>query len=154
VKLLLERMGLGERSTLGRLYDMTGSQRVPLCWTLEDARRRLKVPGETCIPPGTFMVTLRTEGGFHARYLAAYPKTHRGMLWVRDIPGYEWVLIHKGNTPKDTEGCIIIGDVPAMNVGEFTVLRSAPAYERLYGCVVDAAARKELSITIRDREPA
>lgn len=153
MRLLLERMGLGERSTLGRLYDITAG-RVPLCWTLEDTRRHVKVPGETCIPDGTYLVTLRTEGGFHGRYLAAYPRAHQGMLWVRDIPGYEWVLIHRGNTPADTEGCILVGSEPAMNMGEFTVLRSAPAYEGLYARVVDAAARRELSITLQDRGPA
>lgn len=150
MKLFLERMGLGRKSTLGRVY--LGNE--PVCWTLEDARRHMKVPGETCIPAGTYMVTLRTEGGFHGRYLKAYPKMHRGMLWIRDVPGFEWVLIHRGNTPADTKACVLTGDTPAMTHGEFTVIRSAVAYERLYPLVVDAAERKELSITIADREPA
>jgi len=148
--LLLERMGLGRKSTLGRMYEGD----APLCWALEDARRRMKQAGETCIPEGTYMVTLRAEGGFHERYKRAYPETHRGMLWVRDIPGFEWVLIHRGNTPADTAGCLLVGDEPLMRQGEFSVARSAPAYERLYAHVVDAAARGELSITITTRAPA
>ncbi|HUX15851.1 MAG TPA: DUF5675 family protein [Phycisphaerae bacterium] len=150
MNLTLERMGLGRKSTLGRLYEGNTS----LCWTLEDARRRMKVAAETCIPEGTYVVTLRTEGGKHVDYLKAYPAMHRGMLWVRDIPGFEFVLIHRGNTPADTAGCLLVGSEPVMNLGEFSVMRSAPAYERLYAHVVDAAARKELSITIKTREPA
>lgn len=151
MKLFVERLGLGRKSTLGRLY-LNGE---PVCWTLEDARRHMKVPGETCIPEGTYMVTMRTEGGFHQRYSKRFGVWHRGMLWLRDVPGFEYILIHCGNTRADTEGCLLVGETPQMSGGEeFTVQRSVPAYERLYPLVVYAAERGELSITLMDREPA
>ena len=35
---------------------------------------------------------------------------HKGMLWVRDVPGFEYILIHTGNTDEHTSGCLIVGD--------------------------------------------
>ena len=35
---------------------------------------------------------------------------HKGMLWVRDVPGFEYILIHTGNTDEHTAGCLIVGD--------------------------------------------
>ena len=81
-------------STNGLLFDVTGGKRRFLCYTLEDEHREDKVAGETRIPSGTYRVTLRTTGGFHGRYLKKYGEMHKGMLWVRDVPGFELSLIH------------------------------------------------------------
>ncbi len=80
------------------------------CFTLEDEARTEKVHGETRIPAGRFRVQLRTEGGFHQRYAAKFgPDFHQGMLHVTDVPGFEWILFHLGNTPQDTAGCLLVG---------------------------------------------
>ena len=64
------------------------------CFTIEDEAREIKVKGETCIPDGTYKVTLRTEGGFNNRYTSKFGADfHKGMLWVRDVPNFEYILI-------------------------------------------------------------
>ena len=145
----LERFGLGRDSTLGCLTVGAAS-----CWTLEDERRKVKVKGETCIPEGEYPITLRTEGGFHERYKKAYPAMHHGMLWLRDVPGFEYILIHQGNTDDDTAGCILLGTTPMIDhAGEFLVRDSAVAYKKLYPLVADALlAAEAVTIRIRLRE--
>lgn len=138
MNLELMRYGFGLDSTLGRLY-VTGDERNFECFTLEDERRTEKVRGETCIPPGSYEVTLRTEGGMHARYSERFPEWHKGMLWLRDVPDFEYIYLHPGNTDDDTEGCILPGRVPVtLPDGEFTVSRSTEAYRALYRKVAEA----------------
>lgn len=99
------------------------------CFTAEDVEREEKVPGVTAIPRGRYPLSLRTRGGFHERYAVRWPEWHRhGMLWLRGVPGFTYVLIHPGNTPADTRGCILPGEtMRATGVG-----RSVRAYQSLY----------------------
>ena len=97
-------------STHGLLFENTDIGRKFLCYTLEDEARALKVKGETRIPAGVYKIELRAEGGFHSRYAKKYPGIHQGMLHVTDVPGFEWILIHTGNTDEHTAGCLLVGD--------------------------------------------
>ena len=84
--------------THGILFEVTDIGKRFLCYTLEDEHRALKVKGETRIPAGTYNIKLRKEGGFNQRYTKKYSNIHRGMLHVVDVPGFEYILIHTGNT--------------------------------------------------------
>lgn len=112
-------------------------------FTLEDEKRTLKVWGETRIPAGTYTIKLRTVGGMHAKYTKLFP-WHKGMLWLQDVPGFECVYIHVGNSDDDTAGCILVGDTVNMNG---RLLESKPAYERIYKVITAAMGRGE-TITI------
>ena len=119
--------------------------------SLEDRYREVKVKGSTRIPAGKYKVTLRTVGGHHERYLKSYPSFHKGMLWVRDVPEFEYILIHKGNDKDDTEGCLILGEDCTNNrLRKGEVYPSTPAYIAFYKKVVDAAERGELFIEYID----
>lgn len=126
-------------STNGLLFDITGGKRRFLCYTLEDEHRDVKVAGETRIPAGTYRITLRTTGGFHGRYLKKYGEMHKGMLWVRDVPNFEYILIHTGNTDEHTAGCLIVGDSQQANFGDSDgfVGSSTQAYKRIYPVVAE-----------------
>ena len=102
-------------STNGLLFDITGECRNFLSYTLEDEYRKEKVMHETRIPAGTYEITLRTVGGFHAKYTERYGDMHKGMLWVRNVPGFEYILIHTGNTDEHTSGCLLLGDSQTNN---------------------------------------
>lgn len=122
------------------------------CFTLEDEHRASKLQDETRIPAGTYPVKLRTVGGMTQRYADMYPNMHAGMLWLQDVPGFEWVYIHIGNTDDDTSGCILVGDQASAVPGELRIMNSRVAYERLYQRVVGAAMGGTLTIKIIDRD--
>ena len=106
------------------------------CFTLEDPPQEEKIPGNTCIPAGTYPLDLRTNGGMTQRYAKKY-EHHRGMLWLRGVPDFQFVYIHIGNTVKDTSGCILVGTGANALFGRpdddlYFVSSSATAYENLY----------------------
>ena len=150
MKLEVFRFGFGSDSTLGKLY-IDGEFH---CFTLEDERRKVKKPAETCIPHGNYVVTFRTEGGFHAKYEKAHPDMHEGMLWIRDVPGFEYILIHQGNTDEDTAGCLLVGARAMVTLdGEFNIQDSRIAYRHVYP-LVSAALLAGEPVTIAIREAA
>jgi len=118
-------------------------------YTLEDEKRDTKVRGETRIPAGTYQITLRTEGGFHERYAHKFGAMHKGMLWVRNVPGFEYILIHIGNTDADTAGCLLVGD--EVKTQERKLLYSKNCYVRIYERVSAAILAGEcVGITYED----
>lgn len=129
------RYATSEFSTLGAFYiDGFFS-----CHTLEDPYKMHKVPSLTRIPEGIYTVSLRTTGGWHKREQARYGIWHRGMLHIDDVPNYKYILIHPGNTPDDTEGCLLVGDNVTRQInGTHIVPHSRTAYERFYPRVADA----------------
>lgn len=128
------RFSSEDDSTSGLLFDITNGNRKFLAYTLEDEYRKEKEMHETRIPAGTYNVTLRTEGGFHQRYVAKYGDMHKGMLWVRDVPGFEYILIHTGNTDEHTSGCLLLGDTQTNNQikEDGFIGSSVQAYKRVY----------------------
>lgn len=147
------RFSSQEDSTNGVLFDVTGGKRRFLCYTLEDEHREEKVAGETRISAGTYRITLRTVGGFHGRYEKKYGEMHKGMLWVRDVPNFEYILIHTGNTDEHTAGCLLLGDSQQANFGSSNgmVGSSVNAYKRVYPPIAKALEEgKSVSITYVD----
>ena len=153
VELEVLRFSSQKDSTNGILFDVTGGKRKFLCYTLEDEHREEKVSSETRVPAGTYRITLRTVGGFHGRYLKRYGSMHKGMLWVRDVPGFEYILIHTGNTDEHTAGCLLVGDSQQANFGDSDgfVGSSTQAYKRIYPPIAEALeAKQKVMITYID----
>ena len=111
-----------------------------LCYTLEDEQRDKKVMAETRIPEGTYDITLRTVGGHHAKYSKRFPDIHEGMLWVRNVPNFEYILIHCGNTDEHTAGCLLLGDSQENNqlMEDGFIGKSTQAYKRVYPKILKA----------------
>jgi len=131
--LTLLRQPSWRSTTLGQLFDDDGQL---LCYTLEDqVRHAAKVPGETAIPAGRYRVRITWS-----------PRFQRPMPLIEDIPGYDGVRIHPGNTAADTEGCLLVGDrvVDATRIADSRV-----AFERLYPKI---AAAPECWIEVKDAE--
>ena len=144
----LYRIHSNQHSTLGMLY-IDG---VFACWTLEDQQQDKKVMHETRIPAGTYEITLRTVGSFHQRYSKQFPDIHKGSLWIRNVPGFEFILIHIGNTDNDSSGCILVGDTALQNVTNRGYIGdSTKAYKRIYPQIANTlASGKRVTITIKD----
>lgn len=129
MKLRVERRVKGDTYTIGSLY-VNGEK---FCDTLEDRVRNLaggesKVPGETAIPEGRYKVIVNRS-----------PKFGRDLPRLLDVPQFEGVLIHRGNTDKDSSGCILVGE----NKVKGKVINSTPYEERLVALCKAALAEGE-----------
>jgi hypothetical protein len=121
------------------------------CFGLEDEHRIDKLPSETRIPRGFYTVGLRNVGGFHANYSGKFTDIHEGMLQVMDVPGFDFILIHVGNTDDDTAGCLLTG-CNANTSQNLSVGSSVKAYKRFYSRVIEAAKANNLQIEYWDND--
>ena len=139
MELRLERKWPKAEYTVGRLY-VDG---VLFCNTLEDKVADLnrngrfdggekKVPGETAIPYGTYKV-----------FYGWSPRFGRNLPRLLNVTAFDGILIHPGNTAKDSSGCILVG----LNTepGKLTQSRH---FSNLLNERIDAAQRSGESITI------
>ena len=153
MKLEVIRFSSQADSTSGLLFENTVVGRSFLCYTLEDEYQALKVKGETRIPSGTYEIKFRKTGGLHAKYSKKHSTIHRGMLHITDVPNFEYILIHTGNTDEHTSGCLIVGDTQENNliVKNGWVGKSTNAYKRIYPLIAAALEKKEkVTITYTD----
>ena len=105
MKLTLKRIALRPTYTIGRLY-IDGEY---FCDTCEDKVRdtnkngvfdeEKKVYGETAIPYGTYTIILSMSNRFK-----------RVLPLLLDVPDFDGIRIHSGNTSKDSLGCILVGE--------------------------------------------
>lgn len=149
MKLKVLRFSSQEDSTSGLLFLEDNQEIKFLCYTLEDEKRDVKVRGETRVPSGTYKLELRTEGGFHNKYKDRYGKFHKGMLHVTNVPNFEFILIHTGNTDEHTAGCLLVGDSQENNVivKHGFIGKSTNAYKRIYPDISKAISEgKEVTI--------
>lgn len=146
MELKLERRFPRDRYTIGKLY-IDGKY---FCDTLEDKDRGLtsnmsvaqicgvKIKGETAIPTGRYLVDMKTVSprfGSRAQYQFCKGRLPR----LCNTPGYQGVLIHCGNTAKDTEGCILVGE----NKERGKVLNSTATFRKVYTMLKAADERGE-----------
>ena len=152
IKLEVLRVSSESDSSSGLVFDITNGRKF-LCYSLEDEYRNDKIMHETRVPAGTYQIKLRKEGGFNARYTKKYGNFHKGMLHVQDVPGFEYILIHTGNTDEHTSGCLIVGDSQENNqlVKNGFIGKSVQAYKRIYTPIVEALEKgEEVTITYVD----
>lgn len=140
MKLLLERKYLKEDYCIGRLC-INGTF---FCNTLEDKVRDInkngtfdcgefKISGHTAIPYGEYEVIVNYS-----------PKFKRELPRLLNVPHFEGILIHRGNTNKDSSGCILVGE----NTKKGMVLNSTKYEYELLKILKEAQTKKE-KITIK-----
>lgn len=141
MKLKLVRISSQADSTNGILY----IDDEFACYTLEDEQRKIKVKHETAIPLGIYEIKFRTVGGFHDRYSSRFKSIHHGMLELQDVPNFQYILIHCGNTDEHTSGCILVGDSQENNelVKDGFIGKSTQAYTRVYPKIASALLNNE-----------
>ena len=108
--------------------------------------------GETRIPAGRYEIKLRKAGSIHPRYAEKFPDIHKGMLWLQDVPNFEWIYIHLGNNDDHSEGCLLTGTRPNPDYenGGGGVQDSTSCYLRVYPLManaIDNGERVFLTIT-------
>lgn len=124
MKLVLKRLHKTNNSTIGELT-LDG---IFQCYTLEDIEREVKVKSETAIPKGTYKIIINQSNRFK-----------RLLPLLINVPGFEGVRIHSGNSNYDTEGCILVGETR----GKDFIGKSRKAFDKLF-----EKMKKAESITI------
>jgi hypothetical protein len=113
MKLTLKRLHKTEHSTIGELY-VDGKFE---CYTLEDVEREVKIKSETAIPKGTYIIGITLSNRFK-----------KLLPILLNVPNFEGVRIHSGNTNHDTEGCILVGTTRSNDF----IGNSRLAFEKLF----------------------
>ncbi len=137
MELRLERIAKNENYTIGRLY-VNG---IYECDTLEDTVREIKIKHKTAIPAGRYKVAMTIKSPKYSQNKYKWAVRYNGMLpRLLDVPNYEGILIHVGNTSSDTSGCILVG----LNKTVGRVERSTNTFYKLMDThLIPARDRKE-----------
>jgi hypothetical protein len=126
MKIEVKRLHRTENSTIGELT-IDGKFE---CYTLEDKERDVKIKSETAIAKGTYKVIINQSNRFK-----------RLLPLLINVPNFEGVRIHPGNSNHDTEGCILVG----MNRSVDYITKSRKAFDSLFKKMQKA---KNITITI------
>jgi len=131
MEILLDREVRSKKSTIGKLYVDGKFQ----CFILEDQDRGLKstmpvdeimaikVKHQTCIPEGRYQVK-RT---FSNRFQKILPS-------LLNVPGFDGIRIHPGNTDADSSGCLLPGQGRSVDM----VSNSRKAFQELDNLIAAA----------------
>lgn len=150
MRLEVRRLYKKNNYTIGNLY-INGEY---FCDTLEDMDRgltqdmtlseinRIKVPGETAIPKGKYKITLDIVSNRFKDY-PQYKDIKGRLPRLLNVPGFEGILIHAGNTSLDTSGCLLVGK----NKEKGKILDSRDTFTSLYHRLMWADNKSE-EITI------
>ena len=141
MKLTLKRIALRQTYTIGKLYIDDNY----FCDTLEDTVRDLnkngkfdngekKVYAKTAIPYGTYEI----KWTYSPRFKKYTPQ-------LMNVPSFEGIRIHSGNTSADTEGCLILGE--NKQVGK--VLNSRATINKFYPIIKEACSKGKVTIEIK-----
>lgn len=152
MKISLKRIYTNNQYTIGHIY-VDGTY---VCDSIEDADRGLKdsmtldeirskkIKDKTAIPQGNYKVTMNVISPRFSK--KKYYKDFCGgrLPRITSVKGFDGVLIHIGNTDKDSSGCLIVG----YNKEKGKVLNSKQAFEKLYR-MLDSANRNGEKIDIK-----
>lgn len=141
MKLTLKRIALRPTYTIGKLY----IDDVYFCDTIEDTVRDLnkdgkfdngekKVHSKTAIPYGIYEI----KWTYSPRFKKYTPQ-------LMNVPSFEGIRIHAGNTSADTEGCLILGK--NKQVGK--VLNSRDTINKFYPIIKEACSNGKVTIEIK-----
>ena len=141
MKLTLKRIALRPTYTIGKLY----IDDVYFCDTIEDTVRDInkngkfdngekKVHSKTAIPYGTYEI----KWTYSPRFKKYTPQ-------LMNVPSFEGIRIHAGNTSADTEGCLILGE--NKQVGK--VLNSRATINKFYPIIKEACFNGNVTIEIK-----
>lgn len=153
MEILIKRIAKRDTYTIGKMY-LNG---VYFADTLEDKDRgltqsmsleeikKIKVPGETAIPTGTYKVTLNVVSPKFSKY-PFYKESCNGRLpRLLNVPGFDGILIHVGDGyrgAKLTQGCILVGE----NKIKGGLLNGKTVFKQLYNKILKD--KDNITITI------
>lgn len=149
MELRLERKWKKEFYTIGNLYidgaffsnvledrDRGLSQSLPVSVNIAKKRK-----GMTAIPTGRYRVTLDVQSPKYSKF-KSYAWCNGYLPRLINVPAFDGILIHAGNSAADSAGCLLVGENKV--VGK--VLNSMDTLKRLYAIL--KTAKDSIYITI------
>jgi hypothetical protein len=127
----LKRKIFTDDSTIGEL-SIDGKF---VCYTLEDKVRESKIKNVTAIPYGKYEVAVTFSNRFQ-----------QYMPLLLNVPGFEGIRIHSGNTSSNTEGCILVGGTRSLNF----IGKSRVTYKALFDKIKAARKTEKIFINITE----
>lgn len=153
MELTLKRIALRSEYTIGKLY-VNGEY---VCDTIEDTVRDLdkdgkfangevKIPGKTAIPYGRYEITMKVKSPKYSNFSKySWAKKYDGYLpRLLNVPHFDGVLIHVGNSALDSEACVLVGENKV--VGK--VINSVNTFRRLMDDYLVPAKKRNENIVI------
>jgi hypothetical protein len=134
VNLLLIRKAFTDKSTIGDLFLNGQFQAHTLELPWKDNQRSI-----SCIPAGTYDCRFR-----YPRESGSRDYLH---LLVKDVPNRDYILFHRGNSAKDTRGCILTGTAKSKDF----VKNSTMAHATLMDDIIDLQTTNSISLTIKNK---
>jgi|GEM_PF-469665 len=131
LELKVIRKIFSKNSTIGEFYINDNFH----CYTLEDVVRKdgIKIPGETAIPEGRYEVLINFSNRFN-----------KEMPLLLQVPGFEGIRIHSGNTAANTEGCILVGKFKA----EDKIWECKNVYDIIFDSIKSAMTHQKCFLSI------
>lgn len=146
MEILVQRIAIKAGYTIGKLF-VDGKY---VCDTLEDTVRTVKIKHETAIPVGRYQVAMTIRSPKYSQSKYNWAMRYNGILpRLLDVPNYEGILIHVGNTAKDTSGCILVG----YNKIVGKLVDSTKAFYKLMDNYLIPARNRKETIFIEIRQP-
>lgn len=154
-ELLLQRIVSDAKSSIGYMLDLL--DKTLIGFTCEDEKREVKVAKETRIWAGRYKLVLNQVLTDKTKeYRNKFPDFFEFHIMIEGVRDFIGVYIHIGNDEKDTDACVLIGDllgnlmVPKYRDGK-PVLESTVCFERFYKKYYPLLkAGKEIYLTIKD----
>ena len=153
MELTLNRIALRSEYTIGKLY-VNGEY---VCDAIEDTVRDLdkdgkfangevKIPGKTAIPYGRYEITMKVKSPKYSNFSKySWAKKYDGYLpRLLNVPHFDGVLIHVGNSALDSEACVLVGENKV--VGK--VINSVNTFRRLMDDYLVPAKKRNENIAI------
>ena len=141
MELVLKRIAKKKGYTIGKLYVkqpiideyLRGEKFIYICDTLEPqwrdyAKGARKIKGKSAIPEGRYPIVITFS-----------PTFKKWLPLLVNVPMFSGIRIHAGNTVKDTQGCILVGE--NREVGK--VLNSRKYVEIIKAKIVEAKDKDE-----------
>lgn len=128
MKINVERFSENDIDDLGKVF-VDGTF---ICYSIENPDRAVKIMDKTAIPEGIYKVGKRLSPHFGVE-----------VPWIMDVPGFQDVLIHWGNTVASTHGCLVVGLRIGQLEGQRAVLDSKLAWDKLAPMIFDALSKNQ-----------
>lgn len=133
MKLMLVRDSFSSSSTDGVLF----VDSRPFCNTLEPAvGKKVEYGKGCCVAPGIYSIDLHYS-----------PKFRKYMLTLCGVRSRSGILIHSGNTPDDTVGCILVGERSTFGVLSY----SGSTLSKLFALCLSVIDKESITIIIKNK---